>query len=228
MNIEKHAALLCQLQLHGEGFYHGALDGQWGPITQAAYEAFKKANPVIQVTRTAPPAPATKVSVPEDQKALQEDAGGMVFDARSERNLKTLTPAAERQARKWLAACRESGLNVVVICGTRTFAEQAQIYAQGRTSPGPIVTHAKPGSSFHNFGCAWDFVIFPQVGPAGGIGEPQWGSPDMTKAGMIAESQGLVWGGHFKSPVDTPHVQTLPVGDLALLRSKMPTGWVPA
>jgi len=41
----------------------------------------------------------------------------------------------------------------------RTFAEQESIYAQGRTKPGKIVTNAKPGLSYHNYGLAIDIVL---------------------------------------------------------------------
>lgn len=41
----------------------------------------------------------------------------------------------------------------------RTFAEQNIIYAQGRTSPGAIVTDAKAGQSYHNYGLAIDVVL---------------------------------------------------------------------
>ena len=41
----------------------------------------------------------------------------------------------------------------------RTFAEQAEIFAQGRTKPGKIVTNARPGLSAHNYGLAVDIVL---------------------------------------------------------------------
>jgi len=41
----------------------------------------------------------------------------------------------------------------------RTFAEQESIYAQGRIKPGKIVTNAKPGLSYHNYGLAIDIVL---------------------------------------------------------------------
>ena len=41
----------------------------------------------------------------------------------------------------------------------RTFAEQDAIYAQGRTKPGKIVTNAKKGLSYHNYGLAVDIVL---------------------------------------------------------------------
>lgn len=36
---------------------------------------------------------------------------------------------------------------------------QAELYAQGRTKPGKIVTNAPPGSSYHEYGLAADFVL---------------------------------------------------------------------
>jgi peptidoglycan L-alanyl-D-glutamate endopeptidase CwlK len=41
----------------------------------------------------------------------------------------------------------------------RTFAEQDSIYAQGRTKPGKIVSNAKAGLSYHNYGLAVDIVL---------------------------------------------------------------------
>jgi len=41
------------------------------------------------------------------------------------------------------------------------FAErQADLYAQGRTKPGDIVTYALPWQSYHQYGLAVDFVLF--------------------------------------------------------------------
>ena len=40
--------------------------------------------------------------------------------------------------------------DVTVIEGHRSNARQAELYAQGRTAPGPRVTNAKPGQSRHN------------------------------------------------------------------------------
>lgn len=41
----------------------------------------------------------------------------------------------------------------------RTFAEQDALYAQGRTKPGPIVTKASAGLSYHNYGLAIDIAL---------------------------------------------------------------------
>jgi peptidoglycan L-alanyl-D-glutamate endopeptidase CwlK len=113
----------------------------------------------------------------------------------------TLAPSAQAKAREWLAKCRAEGINVKVICGLRSYDEQAGLYAQGRTKPGPKVTNAMPGYSWHNFGVAWDFVVFDTNG------RPQWESPLMERCGLIGEELGLEWGGRWKSPQDTPHLQ---------------------
>jgi peptidoglycan L-alanyl-D-glutamate endopeptidase CwlK len=125
----------------------------------------------------------------------------MDIDPRSAANIATLTARAQTKAREWLLKCLEAGVNVKVICGTRTYQEQAALYAKGRTRPGPKVTNAGPGYSWHNFGVAWDFVVFDARG------QPLWESPLMEKCGRIAESLGLEWGGSWKAFKDTPHIQ---------------------
>ena len=122
------------------------------------------------------------------------------FDSRSEKNIATLVPRAQAKAREWLARCLAEGINVKVIEGTRTYERQAELYAQGRTKPGPKVTNAKPGYSWHNFGVAWDFVVFDARG------QPLWNSPLMDRCGVIGEALGLQWGGRWKA-VDKPHLQ---------------------
>lgn len=44
--------------------------------------------------------------------------------------------------------------------GFRTPQRQWDLYAQGRTRPGSIVTKAQPWSSYHQYGIAGDFVLF--------------------------------------------------------------------
>lgn len=41
----------------------------------------------------------------------------------------------------------------------RTIAEQDKLYAQGRTTPGAIVTKARGGYSYHNYGLAIDIAF---------------------------------------------------------------------
>jgi peptidoglycan L-alanyl-D-glutamate endopeptidase CwlK len=100
-----------------------------------------------------------------------------------------------------------------VICGNRTYEEQDDLYAQGRSKPGSIVTKAKGGQSMHNFGTAFDIGIFSMDGKHY-LGE----SPDYAKVGKIGKKLGLEWGGSWEF-VDEPHFQLTVGRSLAELRT---------
>lgn len=98
------------------------------------------------------------------------------------------------------------GIQIEVVQGLRTMAEQATIFAQGRTTPGKIVTEARPGYSMHNFGVAVDLV--PGIrGQASW--EPNWvaESPDFATMVKCGIGLGLVSGSEWKSFPDMPHFQ---------------------
>ena len=105
-------------------------------------------------------------------------------------------------ALRWLASAHGEGLDPLVTCTYRSLAEQADLYAQGRTRPGKRVTNAKPGESAHNFRFALDFVPIVQ-------GKPDWSSksPQWLQLGRLAEACGLEWGGRWRGLVDLPHIQ---------------------
>lgn len=90
----------------------------------------------------------------------------------------------------------------------RTFAEQDAIYAQGRTKPGKIVTNAKAGFSYHNYGLAIDIVLLVN-------GAASWdtvkdfdgdGKADWQEIVHIFKSFGWEWGGYWQFK-DSPHFQ---------------------
>ena len=92
--------------------------------------------------------------------------------------------------------------------GYRTHQEQADVYARGRTKPGPIITNARPGQSKHNQGKAVDVVIVCD-------GRDRWdvkvdcdgdGKDDYAELGGLGEKLGLVWGGRWKF-VDIGHFE---------------------
>jgi peptidoglycan L-alanyl-D-glutamate endopeptidase CwlK len=94
------------------------------------------------------------------------------------------------------------------VSGERSWAEQDELYAQGRTKPGKIVTNAKGGQSAHNFAVAVDFCADKDVTRAGL--QPDW---DVAKYGILAEEAeklGLEAGLRWKF-MDAPHIQ-LPLG----------------
>lgn len=94
----------------------------------------------------------------------------------------------------------------------RTMAQQRDIYAQGRTKPGKVVSNAKPGQSAHNFGYAVD--LWPMKGD-----DFDWSAPAKTFKVMadIAVSMGLTSGYYFKSIFDAPHVESPKWKDLQAL-----------
>ena len=93
------------------------------------------------------------------------------------------------------------GRPIVVTAGFRSFEEQERLYAQGRSTPGPIVTNARGGSSFHQYGVAFD-VAFLVNGRASWDNNLPW-----ERLGKMGELIGLEWGGRWTSFVDRPHFQ---------------------
>lgn len=146
------------------------------------------------------------------------------MDARSAKNLDTLLPKPKELAYQWYDECQKQGIPVVVVDGSRTWDQQNELYAQGRSTCGPRVTNSRGGQSMHNFGIAFDFGIFDGVDEKGGVGEYHDESPLYTKAGEIGESLGFEWGGHWHSFVDRPHLQYKTGLTLAELQHKYKNG----
>lgn len=143
------------------------------------------------------------------------------FDPRTEANLATLTPNTQAVARKFLSAIIESnrlpsGWSVRIISGTRTYDQQNTLYAEGRTTPGRIVTNAPGGYSNHNFGIAFDLGIFNAKGQyiddlsdSGAMTEKEISSY-YRMFPAIARPLGLTWGGDWISIDDEPHYELHP------------------
>src|ERR1043165_556102 len=72
-------------------------------------------------------------------------------------------------------SCRLTGIVGCRFTQTlRTFEEQNALYAQGRTKPGQIVTNAKGGQSYHNYGLAIDFALLIDKNGDGKPDEVSW------------------------------------------------------
>lgn len=65
------------------------------------------------------------------------------------RSLNDLRPEVRPQVDAFLEACAAAGIDILVTATSRTNAEQAALFAQGRTAPGPKVTNA-PAASYVN------------------------------------------------------------------------------
>jgi peptidoglycan L-alanyl-D-glutamate endopeptidase CwlK len=98
-------------------------------------------------------------------------------------------------------AAMPPNVQVILICGTRTFAESDDLYAQGRTRPGQIVTNASAGKSAHNYSLAVDFDMVTD-GKDDYVVGPHW----MTIV-SIMKKHGMAWGGDWHSIKDYPHFE---------------------
>ena len=117
------------------------------------------------------------------------------------RKVEDLHPLVAAKCRAFIGACHAAGIEVLITSTYRDHDSQAALYAQGRTLPGRKVTNAKPGQSWHNWRCAFDFV--PIVN-----GKAMWDDhKTFMRCGEIAESVGLEWAGRWKSFPEMAHCQ---------------------
>ena len=119
----------------------------------------------------------------------------------SQNRLNKVHPELKKRVTALIEALATQGLTVEVVQGLRTFQEQNELFKQGRSKPGQIVTNAKGGQSNHNYGLAVDLCPFVN-------GKPQWNDNNgFIRIGAEAARQGLDWGGSWKKFIDKPHVQ---------------------
>ncbi len=118
-------------------------------------------------------------------------------DPRSEGNIMTLHPRVQEDFRDF---CRKANAAIAPkvwkwTCGTRTYAEQAELHDAYINHGGPQAT--SPGNSAHNFAIACDGTLFAADGHT-----PIWDGPEYTTVGKLGRSLGFHWGADFG---DEPH-----------------------
>lgn len=138
-------------------------------------------------------------------------------DQRSETNIATLLPEVQPIARALVQKAAAAGIQIKVISGHRTYAEQDALYAKGRSAPGQRVTNVRGGFSNHNFGIAFDTGVF-----AGSRYLAD--SPKYKAVGVLGMDLGLEWGGNWTSIVDQPHFQLRPAWARDLTERQMLAG----
>lgn len=91
----------------------------------------------------------------------------------------------------------------------RTIKEQNDLYAQGRTEKGSIVTFAKGGESMHNYGLAIDICLIIDGKEASWDAKADYdkdGVADWMEIVHVFKMHGWTWGGDWKMQ-DLPHFQ---------------------
>jgi len=141
------------------------------------------------------------------------------------RDLNELHPVVLPRARLWLAACAVRGLPLLVIETRRTMAVARAYWVTGRMplkdalvyyaaaglrpikdEDNKIITKAKPGQSWHQYGCALDFA--PLVnGQIDWVYDPEFPADHWDEIADEAKKVGFKWGGDWRTFKDRPHVE---------------------
>lgn len=126
------------------------------------------------------------------------------------RDITKLHPELQAKAALLKEECKKQGIFIQFSECLRTTAEQDALYSQGRTAPGTIVTNAKGStySSQHQWGIAVDFYLDMDVNGNGTKKDDAFNNSTglFERAGAIAKSIGLGWGGDWTSIKDRPHL----------------------
>lgn len=126
------------------------------------------------------------------------------------KDISLLHPYLQNIIDKFLKECRKQGFIVGISDTLRTKKEQNNLYAQGRTKPGNIVTWVDYPFSHHNWGIAFD--IYRNDGKGAYNDSDNW----FYKVGQIGKSFNLEWGGDWY-PQDKPHFQLNKFGTISYL-----------
>lgn len=151
------------------------------------------------------------------------------------RSIEDLHPALSPLCRRHIEMCAKIGIGVYVTQTLREKAVQEALWMKGRDAsgnivvPSQVVTHARPGWSWHEYGLAYDLALQT---PEGTI---TWNDIDMNhdlvldwmQVGIEGEKLGLTWGGRWKKLRDMPHFELtdgLSIGVVARA-GMLPPGW---
>lgn len=194
-----------------DGFINAEEDGQ---IQQSSPEAPKQLEEAKveeapdNVLMCQNPPPMTQVSSGPDQSMQQPTAA---LASKHAACLGSLHPSIQPLAVKLIQLAARQGVNIVLVEGERTIEYQDSLYAQGRTTPGPVVSGVKGGESWHNFGLAFDIAMV-SPGPKPKPGTASWpkGRDVWQQLGNLGKSLGMQWGGDFPKLADYGHFEYHP------------------
>ena len=131
------------------------------------------------------------------------------YKERSLAIIASVEPCFGQILRLWFDTCEYSKKPIYIYCGIRTPNEQSQLYAQGRTIKGNVVTNAKAYESWHNYGLAIDFCLVDRNGKISWDAKADFDlnkQSDYAEVIKFAEKLGLESGANFPN-ADLPHIQ---------------------
>lgn len=153
--------------------------------------------------------------------------------SRTLKTIATLEANFQRRVRQWLDEMIQTGIRPLIYCGFRSFEEQAALFSQGRTKAGRIVTKAKPGESYHNYGLAMDWVPVKPTAKDKNLFSADWDDDTAFKVGeqcglsfdlaAISWETGHLQDGRYKSWRDIPGNQNTSASTKAVSKpSRLP------
>ncbi|MFB9327013.1 M15 family metallopeptidase [Paenibacillus aurantiacus] len=137
--------------------------------------------------------------------------------SKSAKRLEGLHPSVRLATERLIEQSYAAGVPIVITQGLRTIAEQDALFAKGRDANGKIikpkdvVTNARGGRSYHNYGLAVDYALLMPDGATvtwdtARDGDKD-GQRDWFEVAAIGKALGFEWGGDWDHFVDMPHFQ---------------------
>lgn len=180
-----------QKLLNNRGYHSGYPDGWFGPKTTNAVHKFQTDNGLYP----------SKIIDPRTRQKLFNPHPKDNYESRpSSSDISSLHPHVAALAWQFLELTRKNHMDVRIYAAFRSWDEEDRLFAQGRWEPGSIVTNARGGDSYHNWGLAFDAAPYEN-------GKISTNKELFMRMGHLGEQVGLQWGGTFKSIVDYPHFQ---------------------
>ncbi len=133
------------------------------------------------------------------------------MDKYTEQRINKLHPSVREEVHKIIEECDKAltgKAKIRVTQALRTFKEQDDLYAIGRTKPGKKVTNARGGQSIHNYGFAVDICLIIEGKTASWDTAKDWDNDqvaDWYECVKIFAKYGWDWGGNWKKFKDLPH-----------------------
>lgn len=145
-----------------------------------------------------------------ESKSNPNSTGSYINNGKNAKLPKDLHPLVKKNTQELLKRTQEKGIEIAITEGFRSKQSQDTLYAQGRQASGNIVTKARGGESYHNYGLAIDFALKDTSGNI--IWDMEYdgnhnGESDWMEVVAIAKDLGFTWGGDWVGFQDNPHLQ---------------------